>query len=185
MSATSPATIVKQSLGWSIGLSILMILAGFLAIVAPLAVGIAVNVLIAWLLIVSGASHFGYAWHTRHKGGFLWELFVGVVYGAVGVFLLMNPLAALVSLTLVLAIYLFGKGVLELISWFQLRPTPGSSWLLFSGIVTLILGIMIWRAWPMSSEWVIGTLVGINMLFSGVTRLMLSMAARSVVTRLA
>ena len=68
---------------------------------------------------------------------------------------------------------------------FLLRPLPGSGWILLDGIITLILAIMIWRTWPSSTEWVIGMLVGISMLFSGVTRLMLCFAARRVVTKLA
>jgi uncharacterized membrane protein HdeD (DUF308 family) len=93
--------------------------------------------------------------------------------------------AGLASLTLALAIYLFAEGVLELVLSFRLRPMPGSSWLLFDAIITLILAIMIWRTWPSSTEWVVGTLVGISMLFSGISRLMLSLAARRVASKLA
>jgi uncharacterized membrane protein HdeD (DUF308 family) len=185
MSATSAATIVKKSLGWSIGLSILMILAGFLAITVPQAAGIAVNLLVAWLLVFSGAAHLVFAWHTRTTGGVLWELLLGILYVFVGAFLLFRPVAGLASLTLALAIYLFAEGVLELILSFRLRPMPGSGWLLFDGIITLILGVMIWRTWPSSTEWFIGTLVGLSMLFSGITRLMLSLAARRLVAKLA
>jgi uncharacterized membrane protein HdeD (DUF308 family) len=185
MSATSVGTIVKKSVGWSIGLSILMILAGCLAIAVPQAAGIAVNLLVAWLLVFSGAAHLVFAWHTRIAGGVLWELLLGVLYIYVGVYLLFRPLAGLASLTLALAIYFFAKGVLELILSFRLRPMPGSGWLLFDGIITLILGVMIWRTWPSSTEWVIGTLVGISMLFSGISRLMISLAARRLVAKLA
>jgi len=185
MSATSVGTIVKKSLGWSIGLSILMILAGILAIAVPQAAGIAVNLLVAWLLVFSGAAHLVFAWHTRTAGGFIWELLLGILYIFVGAYLLFRPVAGLASLTLALAAYLFAKGVLELILSFRLRPMPGSSWLLIDGIITLILGVMIWRTWPSSTEWVIGTLVGISMLFSGISRLMLSLAARHVVAKLA
>ncbi|MFY9585266.1 MAG: DUF308 domain-containing protein [Candidatus Acidiferrales bacterium] len=185
MSATSAATIVKKSLGWSIGLSILMILAGFLAIAVPQAAGIAVNLLVAWLLVFSGAAHLVFAWHTRTTGGVLWELLLGILYVFVGAFLLFRPVAGLASLTLALAIYLFAEGVLELILSFRLRPMPGSGWLLFDGIITLVLGVMIWRTWPSSTEWFIGTLVGLSMLFSGITRLMLSLAARRLVAKLA
>ncbi len=66
MNATSLGTIVKKSVGWSIGLSVLMILAGFLAIAVPQAAGIAVNLLVAWLLVFSGAAHLVFAWHTRY-----------------------------------------------------------------------------------------------------------------------
>jgi uncharacterized membrane protein HdeD (DUF308 family) len=138
-----------------------MIIAGVLAIVIPPAAGIAVLFVVAWLLILSGAVHLVFAWHTR------------------------NPMAGLATLTLFLAIYLFLEGVLELVLSFRLRPLPGSNWLLFDGIITLILAILIWRSWPWSTEWVIGTLLGISMLFSGAARLSLSLAARRVLAKLA
>ena len=185
MSATLAATFVKKSVGWSIGLSVLMIVAGVLAIASPLAAGIAVNVLVAWLLVFSGCVHLVFAWHARSGGGLLWELLVGIVYIFTGVYLLMHPLAGLMSLTLALAIYLFVEAILEFLLGFKLRPLPGSGWLLFDGIITLILAVMIWRTWPSSTAWVIGTLVGISMLFSGTSRLMLSLAARSVTSKLA
>ena len=71
--------------------------------------------------------------------------------------------------------------MLELALSLLLRPMPGSGWILVDSIITLILAVMIWRTWPSSTEWVIGTLVGVSMLFSGVTRLMLCSAARRVV----
>ena len=185
MSATSAVTFVKKSVGSSIGLSVLMIVAGILAIVSPLAAGIAVNVLIAWLLVFSGCGHLVFSWHTRTSGGFLWELLVGILYILIGVYLLVHPVAGLMSLTIALAIYLFLEAILEFTLGFKLRPLPGSGWLLFDGIVTLILAVMVWRTWPSSSAWIIGTLVGISMLFSGTSRLMLSLAARSVTSKLA
>jgi len=185
MGKSSLGTIAKQSVGWSIGLSILMIVAGILAIVMPPAAGIAVLVIVAWLLVFSGAVHLVFAWHTRTAGGMIWELLLGVLYILVGVYALLHPLAGLASLTLFLAIYLFAEGLLEFILSFRLRPMPGSNWLLFDGVITLILAILIWRSWPSSTEWVIGTLVGISMLFSGAARLSLSLAARRVVAKLA
>jgi len=185
MSATSVGTFVKDSLGWCIGLSILMILTGVLAIALPQVAGIAVNLVVAWLLAFSGAAHLVFAWHTRTTRGALWELLLGVLYIVVGAYLLLHPVAGLVTLTLALAIYLFAEGVLELILSFRLRPMAGSGWLLFDGIITLILGVMIWRTWPSSTAWVIGTLVGISMLFSGISRLMLSLTAHHLVAKMA
>jgi len=185
MSATSAATFVKKTVGWSIGLSVLMIVAGILAIASPLAAGIAVNVLVAWLLVFSGCAHLVFAWHARGGGGFVWELLVGILYIFIGVYLLMHPLAGLASLTIALAIYLFLEAILEFVLGFILRPLPGTGWLIFDGIVTLILAVMVWRTWPTSAPWLIGTLVGISMLFSGTARLMLSLAARSVTSKLA
>jgi len=185
MGATSAAVFVKKSVGLSILLSVLMIVAGILAIASPVAAGIAVNVLVAWLLVFSGCVHLVFSWHTRTSGGFLWELLVGLLYIFTGGYLLAHPVAGLESLTIVLAIYLLLEAILEFVLGFLLRPLPGSGWLLFDGIITLILSVMIWRTWPSSSAWVIGTLVGVSMLFSGASRLMLSLAARSVVSKLA
>jgi uncharacterized membrane protein HdeD (DUF308 family) len=175
---TSIGTIARGSIGWSIGLSVFMILAGALAIVIPPVAGVAVLVAVGWLLIVSGAFHLVFAWHTRTTGGVIWELLLGALYIFTGVYALLHPVTGLASLTLLLAGYLFAEGVLELILSFRIRPMAGANWLLFDGVVTLILGILIWRTWPSSTEWVIGTLVGISMLFSGISRLSLSMAAR-------
>ena len=183
MSATSARTIAKESVGWSIGLSVLMILAGALAIVIPQAAGLAVSLLVGWLLLLSGVAHLVFAWYSRHAGGILWELLLGILYLLVGGYVLTRPVAGLASLTLALAIYLFFEGVLEFVLSFRLRPLPGWGLLLFDGIITLILAVMIWRTWPSSSEWLIGTLVGISMLFSGISRLTISLAARSLVAK--
>ena len=183
--ATSDATFVKKSVGWSIGLSMLMIVAGILAIASPLAAGVAVNVLVAWMLVFSGCAHLVFALYTRSVGGLAWELLLWILYIFIGAYLLVHPLAGLASLTIALAVYLFLEAVLEFVLGFTLRPLPGSGWLLFDGIVTLILAVMIWRTWPSSTAWVIGTLVGISMLFSGTSRLMISVAARNVASKMA
>jgi uncharacterized membrane protein HdeD (DUF308 family) len=187
MSVTSTPipVIVRKSLGWSIALSVLMILAGTLAIVIPPAAGIAITVLFGWLLVFSGAAHFVFGWHTRSTGGLLWELLLGIVYIVAGAYLLWNPLVGMVSLTLALAIYLFAESILEFILAVRLRPMPASGWLFVDSIVTLALAIIIWRTWPASAGWVLGLLVGVSMLFSGVSRLMLSLAARRLATQLA
>ena len=185
MNATSAATLVKKSVAWSIGLSVLMIAAGILAIASPMAAGTAVSIFVAWLLVVSGCVHIVFAWYTRSTRGFVWELLLGALYIFIGSYLFMRPSVGLASLTIALAIYLFVEAILEFVMGFTLRPLPGSGWLLLDGIITLILAVMIWRTWPSSSTWVIGTLVAISMLFSGFSRLMLSLAARTVTTKLA
>jgi len=184
MGATSAAIFGKKSVGWSIALSVLMILAGVVAITSPLAAGLAVNIIVAWLLVFSGAVHLVFAWYRPSTGGLIWEVLVAILYGFIGVYLLMHPVTGLESLTLALAIYLLIEAILEFVLGLTLRPLPGSGWLIFDGLITLILAVMIWRTWPSSSAWVIGLLVGISMLFSGTSRLMLSLAARSVTAKL-
>lgn len=185
MNTATMANEVRHLTGWSIVVGGLMILAGLLAIGLPLVAGIAVNALVAWLLVFCGAAHFVFAWHLRSAGGVVWQILQGVLYIGIGVYLLMHPVAGLVTLTLALAIYLFLEGVLELVMSFQVGAMRGRGWLVFDGIVTLILSVLIWKTWPASTEWVIGTIVGISMLFSGMTRLMLSLAGRSLLTKTA
>jgi uncharacterized membrane protein HdeD (DUF308 family) len=172
-------------MGWTIGISILMIVAGLLAITLPQAAGIAVNIFVGWMLFFSGGMHFVYAWQSRHSRAALWELLLGILYLGIGGFLLMNPIRGLVTLTIALAFYLWMEGVLEFIMSYWLRTLPGAGWILFDAIISVILAFLIWRTWPWSTEWAIGTLVGVSMLFSGISRLMFSLAARRMATKLA
>jgi uncharacterized membrane protein HdeD (DUF308 family) len=174
----------SQSVGWSIGISAGLILLGILALAAPLAAGVAVNVLVAWLLLVAGAGHLLFGWHTRHAGGLAWELLVGVAYIAMGLYLLAHPLVGLIALTLVLAIYLLVKGLIELAGWARLRAIAGSGWLLVDGVVSVLLSGLIWWHLAGTAAWAIGTLVGFAILFSGISRLMLALSARRSVVGL-
>jgi uncharacterized membrane protein HdeD (DUF308 family) len=185
MSAPGVAVVAKKVTGLSIGISVLMIVAGLLAIGMPLQAGIAVNIFVGWMLLFAAAAHLIFAWSTRGAGNVLWKVLMGILYACAGVYLLVHPARGLATLTLALAFYLLIEGVMELMLFFGHRPAAGSGWFLFDGIVTLVLGVLVWKTWPSSTEWVIGTLVGCSILFSGVTRLMLSLAARRVVAKLA
>src|SRR3984893_5008224 len=94
--------------------------------------------------------------------------------------MLMTPLLGVLSPTLVLALFLLVEGILEIALYFGIRRVRYSGWVLFDGIVTLLLSILIWAQWPSSSVWVIGTLVGISLIFSGISRFMLSLAVRDI-----
>ncbi len=186
--STTPVTLsalAPKAVNWSIALSVLLIVTGLFAIVIPSISGIVITLFFGWAMIFSGITHFLFAFKTHTTGTLIWELFIGAVYLFTGVYLILHPLSALVALTLILAVYLFFEGVVEIIQFFQLRPRHGAGWLLVDAAVTLILAIMIWRSWPASTVWVIGTLVGISMIFSGFSRLMLSLAARRFLNRIA
>jgi uncharacterized membrane protein HdeD (DUF308 family) len=181
--ADAISTRVRTATTWSLALSVLMIVAGVLAIGLPMVAGIAVAALVAWLLLFSGVLHLAFAWRSHTASVVVWEILLGVVYGAIGVYLLAHPLLELASLTLVVAIYLGAEAILEFVLWFQLRPAAGRGWLLLDAIVTFVLALMIWSTWPSSATWVIGTLVGISMFFSGMSRLVLTLAVRGLVAR--
>jgi uncharacterized membrane protein HdeD (DUF308 family) len=181
--STTPSTLsalAPKAINWSIALSVLLIIAGFIAICIPSVSGVAITLIFGWLMIVSGVTHLIFAFKTHTTGGLIWEILIGAIYLITGVYLIFHPIAALFALTLILACYLFFEAIVEFIQFIQLRPRHGAGWLAVDGIITLILAIMIWRSWPASSVWVIGTLVGISMIFSGFSRLMLSLAAKRV-----
>lgn len=172
---------IHRAATWSIGLSTLMIAAGVIAVFAPALAGAAVTAVIGWLLMISGLLHIVFAWRASKARAVLWEVLIGVIYGAVGIYLLASPAGGLLSLTLAVAIYLFIEGILEFALAVELRPAAGAGWLLFDGIVTLLLAVLIWGTWPSSATWVIGTLAGISMFFSGITRLMFATVVRRMV----
>jgi uncharacterized membrane protein HdeD (DUF308 family) len=178
--ANQMSDFAPRTANWSIFLSILLILAGFFTLMVPFMGGIGITIFVGWAMVISGITHLGFAWRTQTTGSRVWEFLVGLVYLAAGLYLVFHPLSGLTSLTLLLAFYLFFEAIFEIILFFQVRPRNGAGWVLFDGLVTLILAWMIWRSWPYSSAWAIGTLVGISMLFSGFSRLMLTMTARRI-----
>ena len=178
---TSVGTVQKAS-GWSMVWGIVMLICGILAIALPLASSLGIVLLLGWLIVFAGISHLIFAFQSHSIGGFLWKVLLAVVYGFAGIYMLMHPLLGVISLTLVLAVFLLFEGVMEIVLYFNMRSVRNSGWVLFDGIITLILGFLIWSHWPSSSVWVIGTLIGISLIFSGISRFMLSMAVRRLTT---
>jgi uncharacterized membrane protein HdeD (DUF308 family) len=178
MAQQTPSGIVRSASTLSILWGVSLIILGMLAVGSPFIAAVAVNVVIAWLIVFAGAVHLTVAFHTREAGSLIWRLLVGLAYVFFGVYLLARPALGVASLTLVLASLFLVEGVLNVILFFRIRSLQGSSWVLIDGIITLLLGLMIYAQWPSSSLWAIGTLVGVSMIISGVTRVMLSLAVR-------
>lgn len=179
---TAPVDIFRRVTGLSIGLAVLMIVLGLAALLKPFAAGLGISLFIAWIIVFGGVVHLFYAFAAGSAGSFLWRTLIGVAYIVGGIYLLKNPSIALASFTLMLAVILIMEGVFQLITFFELRVLPGSGWLLCDAILTLILGGLIAYPWPGSSLWAIGTLIGVNLIISGFTRLMYSVAARSLIS---
>jgi uncharacterized membrane protein HdeD (DUF308 family) len=170
--------VVKKASGFSIFLSILLIICGLLAILLPIEMSIGVVIVIAWLLMISGVFQVIHAFRSTGVGHILWKIVVALIYFGTGLFLRMRPGIGIATLTFVIIVFLVAEGLIDIIFYFRSRKVGASGWVLFDGIVTLILGLMIWRHWPSGSLWVIGFLVGINMIMTGTTRLMLTLAVR-------
>jgi uncharacterized membrane protein HdeD (DUF308 family) len=174
-------SIARESAGWTIAFGVLLIILGLIALMSPFIAGVAVAIMLGWLLILGGVAHLVLSWHLRGTGGLIWELLIGLAYIVAGVCLLAQPVVGLVALTAFLGAYLLIKGIFEVIMWFRVRHIRGSGWLLFDAIVSLLLSVLIWMHLPNSATWVIGTLVGFGILFSGISRLVLGVHARRLV----
>ncbi len=181
MAEHTTVEIVRHASTWSIVWGVLLIVFGMLAVGSPFIAALAVNVVIAWLIVLAGAVHLIVAFHVHGTGSLIWKLLVGLAYLFFGAYLIMHPVLGVASLTLVLASLFLIEGVLDIVLFFRMRSVQGSSWVLVDGIITLLLGLMIYLRWPSSSVWAIGTLVGVSMIISGVTRVMLSLAVRKAV----
>jgi len=185
MAQNSSVDIVRQASTLSIVWGVLLIVFGMVAIGSLFLAAVAVNAAIAWLIVLAGIVHLMLAFRTHGAGSMIWKLLVGLAYLCFGAYLILHPVLGVASLTLVLASLFLIEGVLNIILFFKMRSLGGASWVLVDGIVTLLLGLMIYMQWPSSSAWAIGILVGVSMIISGVTRVMLSLAVRKVRTAVA
>jgi uncharacterized membrane protein HdeD (DUF308 family) len=166
---------------WLIVAAILFIALGVFAIIEPAVAGLGVALLVGWLLIFGGISHFVSAFEGGGARRVIFQILAGVAFLIGGYYLLTHPLLALGTLTLLLAAVILAGGVCEIITYFRLKNEQASGWMLFNGIVALILGALIGLHWPSSSVWAIGTLVGVYLLLTGITRLMVGLTGRRLV----
>ena len=170
--------VVRQASTLSLLWGVLLICLGVLAVGSPMVAAVAVNAFVAWLIVMAGVVHVIVAFHTREAGSVIWRLLVGLAYICFGGYLIARPALGVASLTLVLASLFLVEGIFNIVMYFKVRSMMRATWILLDGIVTLLLGLMIYMQWPSSSAWAIGTLVGVSMIFSGVTRVLVSWSAR-------
>ena len=171
-----------QGRGWFIFLAVLLIVAGAAAIAFPVFSTFAVELWTAIAFAIAGVAQTIHAFAARSWSGFFLDLLVGLLYLAAGIVLWLNPFAGVVTLTVFLATVLVVDGVFRSILAVQVRPLRGWFWLLLGGLVGIVLGVMIWQQLPSSALSVLGLLLGINLVFSGFTFLMLAMSSPSVVS---
>jgi uncharacterized membrane protein HdeD (DUF308 family) len=176
---------VRQASTWSIVWGVLLIIFGILAISPPFLAAVAVTVVIAWIIVLAGIVHLILAFHVHRAEGLIWKLLVGLAYLFLGPYLIMHPELGVASLALVLATLFLVEGILDLVLFYKMRSMRGSSWVLVDGILTLLLGLLIYLQWRSSSVRAIGILVGVSLIISGVTRVMLSLVVRKAVAVMA
>ncbi|MGD9720511.1 MAG: HdeD family acid-resistance protein [Pirellulales bacterium] len=181
--ATGYATVgiegLKRTWGWVLALGIAMILLGTIALVAPYVVSLTSVLFFGWLLIVAGALECAHGFWRREWSGFFLDLLAGVLYLVVGFMFIDRPELALPALTLIIAASLMFVGAMRIF----VALTGGFQhwvWLLINGIISLALGLLIFKGWPEISYVVIGLFIGVDMLFYGWALVMLAFGVRNL-----
>lgn len=177
MAGKNVGTEMQKLSGWFLALGVLLVISGFVIMLFPVAGTFAVEILFGILLLVGGIGQVVMAFLARKWSGFFLTLLTGLLYTVAGLLLLFYPLQGEITLTLLLGVFLLVTGVLKMALSSKLKPRMHYEWLLFDGIITILLGFLILMKWPSDSLWVIGLLFGINVLFSGLSFLMLSFAS--------
>jgi len=152
---------------------------GFLAVAVPILATLAVEIFVGWLFFVAGLFRAVWVWRSRQTPGFAWSFLAALLAIVLGVVLIVRPLAGVLTLTMVLVAFFVIEGIASIVGAIEHRQHLRSwGWVLFSGIIDLLLAYLIWAGWPSSASWAIGLLVGINMLFLGLSLVMTALAAR-------
>jgi len=152
---------------WCVILGIVMMLLGILAIGSPFVAGATATLFIGGIVLVGGLVELVHAAFAEAWKSGVWKFLGGFLALLIGAFLLFRPIEGMMALTLILSIFFVMDGIFRIMLGLQARPASGSGWILFSGIVTLLLGGFIWVQWPVSGVWAIGLLIGIRILFAG------------------
>jgi uncharacterized membrane protein HdeD (DUF308 family) len=170
-----PLSATRKIMGWYIAIAALFIVLGMLAIIEPAVAALAVSRLVGWLLVFGGLAYLIGACAGRAAKEVIFQLAIGIIYLVGGRYSLTHPHLAMGTLMLLVGAVIMAGGVAEIVSYLRLKSHDGSGWVLFNGIVTLLLGGMIWFHYPASSVWAIGTLVGMVLLMAGTTRLIIGL----------
>jgi uncharacterized membrane protein HdeD (DUF308 family) len=167
----------QKNRGWFLALGILLIVAGTLAIIYDVAATLLSVLFFGWLLIIMGAIEAVQSFWQPRWGGLFLHLMVGILAVVVGFHLVSSPAAGALVLTWVMAIYFMVIGIFRIIAVIAMQ-FPNWGWVLLSGIITFILGVLIRSQWPISGLWIIGLFIGIDMIFSGWSYVMLALAVK-------
>ncbi len=159
---------------------ILLVVLGLAAMIVPPLASLAVTIFLGWMFLISGVAGLALTFWARQMPGFWWSLISAVLAVGVGIILLARPLQGTLTLTIVVGAYFLAEGVATIMYALEHRRELSErwSWMLFSGVLDILISAMIITGLPGSAEWAIGLLVGINLLFGGASLIGVALAAR-------
>jgi len=173
---------LRANWGWILALGMILIVLGVLALGSVVYMTLASVVFLGVLLMVGGVVQIVHAHSAKKWSGVFLYILGGILYLIIGMMVAANPGAGALALTLLLGVVFMVGGLFRIFSSLIVRY-ENWGWVLLSGVITLILGILIWRQWPSSALWVIGLFIGIDLIFYGWSWVILAFAAHGLKPR--
>lgn len=170
----------RKNAGWLIVLGVVTVIAGFLGLVWPWASGTGVTLFVGFAMIFGGVARLIGAFSAGSFGRGTLAFIGGALTLIAGAIMVARPGIGLATLTLLLGSYLLVDGIFGAVLAFRMRPEKGWGWLLFSAAMSVLLGFLLLKEWPLTGLWAIGTLVGIHLLFAGFAMISIGSGARKL-----
>ncbi len=172
---------VRDHLGWFIGLAVGLIILGWLDIFVPFVSGVAMQNLAGILLVIGGIMYIVHTLRWRMSERIVPGFFIGILYVAFGLLLLTSSVRVAFALTFFVGLFFFIEGIFKIVQSIRTRPSSGWGWMLFSGIVSVFLALILWGGRPLTAFWALGVFIGINLLIGGFAVLMIALTVRASV----
>jgi uncharacterized membrane protein HdeD (DUF308 family) len=177
---SDPGAAPSHRWGWFLGLGILQIVVGIFCWLDVVAASIAGVVVIGVLLLLGGVFQVVHAFTVRGWSGFLLHVLMGVLYVVGGLLLMDEPVRGSLIITIVISVLLIVSGVARLVMAATHRHMPGLWLVILSGVVSLVVGVLLYASLPWSSLWVLGTLIAIELVFHGIAWIQFGLALKKL-----
>lgn len=185
MPASTPASsaadhlhAIRANWGWFVALGIAFVVLGFIALAHVLVSTIATALYVGALILVGGVVQVIHAFRVQGWGRFFYWLLAGVLYVVAGALIMYNPLLGAGVITLLIGVALAVEGIFRIAAGIGSRPGAGWGWIVFSGLVTLLLGAIIIAQWPVNSVYILGLFLGIDLIVNGIGTFFFGLALR-------
>lgn len=171
---------LKENAGTVTFVGIAMLALGLFSLAAPAVAGASVSIMVGILLTIAGIGQCFLAFRTGAFGRALFILLIGLLMAVAGINMIAQPLAGMVSLTIILIAYLVITGLFELALAWQVRPAGGWGLLMINGAITVLLGVLLWQQFPLSGVWALGILLGVKLMMGGLALFALGRRLKSI-----
>ena len=173
---------LRAKSGWIVALGVIYVITGIIALGSVVMATVASVFVVGIMMLIAGIAEVINAFQVKSWGRFVLWLLLGALYIVAGFTTFENPLLAAVLLTLILGIALIASGIMRMILAFSMQAGTPWIWILASGVITLLIGLVILAHWPVSSLYVLGIFLGVDLVFAGVGWIGLGLGLRSLTT---